>query len=69
MQFGYARVSTREQNTDSPLDALRTARCERVICYRASGKLARRPEWDKPAARSNWLGQLFGGSAPCAPLP
>jgi DNA invertase Pin-like site-specific DNA recombinase len=44
---GYARVSTREQNTDGQLDALRAAQCERVYVDKASGKLARRPEWDR----------------------
>jgi DNA invertase Pin-like site-specific DNA recombinase len=40
-------VSTREQNPDSQLDALHAAGCERVFLDRASGKLARRPEWDR----------------------
>jgi DNA invertase Pin-like site-specific DNA recombinase len=47
MRFGYARVSTRDQNPDSQLDALSTAGCERVFVDRASGKLARRPKWDQ----------------------
>jgi DNA invertase Pin-like site-specific DNA recombinase len=47
MRIGYARVSTREQNMDGQLDALQTAGCERVYVDKASGKLARRPEWDR----------------------
>jgi DNA invertase Pin-like site-specific DNA recombinase len=47
MRFGYARVSTTEQNPDSQLDALRGAGCERVFLDKASGRLTRRPEWDR----------------------
>ncbi|MGH3685698.1 MAG: recombinase family protein [Pseudonocardiaceae bacterium] len=46
-RYGYARVSTRSQTDDSQLDALRAAGCERIWTDTASGKLARRPEWDK----------------------
>lgn len=45
-KIGYVRVSTREQNIDSQLDALRDAGCERVFADKVSGKLARRPQWD-----------------------
>lgn len=47
MRIGYARVSTREQNADGQLDALTAAGCERVFVDTASGKLARRAEWDR----------------------
>ncbi|MGH4010550.1 MAG: recombinase family protein [Pseudonocardiaceae bacterium] len=46
-RYGYARVSTRSQTDDSQLDALRAAGCQRIWTDTASGKLARRPEWDK----------------------
>jgi DNA invertase Pin-like site-specific DNA recombinase len=46
-RYGYARVSTRSQTDDSQLDALTAADCERIWTDTASGKLARRPEWDK----------------------
>lgn len=42
-----ARVSTRSQADDSQLDALTAASCERIWTDTTSGKLARRPEWDK----------------------
>ena len=45
-RYGYARISTRLQRDDSQLDALRAVGCERVWTDAASGKLARRPEWD-----------------------
>ena len=55
MRFGYARVSTREQNLDHQVDALHGAGCAKlhgagcakVFSDKASGKLARRPEWDR----------------------
>ena len=46
-RFGCGRVSTRGQKDDSQIDALTAAGCERIWVDKASGKLARRPEWDK----------------------
>lgn len=45
-RYGYARISTRSQRDDAQLDALAEAGCERVWADTASGRLARRPEWD-----------------------
>ncbi|MGH3537539.1 MAG: recombinase family protein [Pseudonocardiaceae bacterium] len=46
-RYGYARVSTRSQTDDSQLDALRAAGCQRIWTDTTSGRLARRPEWNK----------------------
>ena len=43
---GYARISTRSQRDNSQLDALTDAGCERIWADVASGRLARRPEWN-----------------------
>lgn len=47
MRIGYARVSTRDQNADNQVDALTAAGCERIFVDKASGKLARRADWDR----------------------
>jgi DNA invertase Pin-like site-specific DNA recombinase len=46
-RIGYGRVSTRDQNPDSQHDALAAVGCTRIFVDKASGKLARRPEWDE----------------------
>jgi hypothetical protein len=46
-RIGYGRVSTRDQNPDSQHDALTAAGCEKIFIDKASGKLPRRPEWDR----------------------
>lgn len=48
-RYGYARVSTREQNPDSQLDALTAAGLEpaNIMIEKVSGKLASRPELDQ----------------------
>ncbi len=55
LRFGYARVSTIEQNEDLQQDALQAAGCERVFVDKASGKLEHRPGLDQ------LLGQLRAG--------
>ncbi|MEW8509141.1 MAG: recombinase family protein [Candidatus Thiodiazotropha sp.] len=46
MQFGYARVSTQDQNPDLQLDALKAAGCEEVFQEKVSGRSRARPELD-----------------------
>lgn len=44
MLVGYARVSTRDQNPATQIDALKAAGCERVFTEKASGANRDRPE-------------------------
>jgi len=55
MKIGYARVSTRDQNLNLQMDALKAAGCERVYRDVASGAKAARPALDE------LLGQLRPG--------
>ena len=52
-RYGYARVSTREQNPDSQHDALTAAGIEagNIVIEKISGKLASRPKLDKLLAK------------------
>ena len=47
MKIGYARVSTRDQNLDMQVDALKAAGCERVYQDVASGAKTARPALDE----------------------
>ena len=52
-EYGYARVSSREQNLDRQLDALEAFGLEegRIFADRASGKDFKRPQWRRLARR------------------
>lgn len=52
-RYGYARVSTREQNPDSQWDALTAAGIaeENIVIEKITGKLASRPKLDKLLAK------------------
>jgi DNA invertase Pin-like site-specific DNA recombinase len=43
MKFGYARVSSLEQNLNLQLDALKSAGCAEVVTDEISGTIAERP--------------------------
>lgn len=47
MKFGYARVSTHEQNLDRQLDQLTLEGCNRIYQEKASGTKKDRPELDR----------------------
>ncbi|HSH66698.1 MAG TPA: recombinase family protein, partial [Bacteroidia bacterium] len=43
MKFGYARVSTTDQNLDLQIDALKLAQCDEIITDKISGTKSERP--------------------------
>jgi DNA invertase Pin-like site-specific DNA recombinase len=51
MRYGYARVSTEEQNADLQRDALKLAGCEKIIVEKVSGASAKRPKLEKLLAK------------------
>jgi predicted site-specific integrase-resolvase len=44
MNFGYARVSTKDQNLDLQIDALKKSGCTEVYSEKVSGKKVNRPQ-------------------------
>ncbi len=50
MVYGYARVSTADQNLDRQLDALRKYGIDKLYCEKMSGTKKNRPELDKMLA-------------------
>jgi len=45
--FGYARVSTTDQNLDTQIEALEKAGCHKIFQEKITGTLASRPELDR----------------------
>jgi DNA invertase Pin-like site-specific DNA recombinase len=59
MKFGYARVSTRDQNLEAQLDALNTAGCDKIITEKASGNGCKeRQELDR-LVENLWEGDVL----------
>ena len=47
MEYGYARVSTLDQNASLQMDALKAAGCDKIITDKVSGTSLKRPKLDK----------------------
>ena len=47
MKFGYARVSTSDQDASLQRDSLKAAGCEKIIVDQVSGAAKKRPKLDK----------------------
>ena len=47
MTYGYARVSTADQNLDRQTDALKNYNVDKIFCEKISGTKKNRPELDK----------------------
>ena len=52
MIFGYARVSTDDQNLDAQTDALKAAGVERIFADKISGAGRKRPELESSLTSS-----------------
>ena len=55
MKYGYARVSTEEQNLDMQIDALRKEECERIFAEKITGVAKIKPEFER------MMGELRSG--------
>ena len=65
MKFGYARVSTSDQDAGLQRDSLKAAGCEQIIVDKGSGAAKTRPKLDKLVKSLNegdvqrgWSGHL-----------
>ncbi len=47
MKFGYARVSTKDQNPELQIDALKSAGCDEVFVEKVSGRKAVKPKLEE----------------------
>ena len=71
MVFGYARISTTEQDESLQLDALHAAGCDRLMIDRASGAAApsvrrwRRCSTGSGPATPSWSGGSTASAAAC----
>ena len=61
MLIGYARVSTQDQKPELQLDALASARCEKVFTEKASGAQRDRPQLK---AALDYMRKCFFAPAP-----
>ncbi len=59
MKFGYARVSTKDQNLNLQIEALEKAGCEKIFNEKISGSTKNRPELDKMIAHLRKDDELF----------
>ena len=45
MKYGYARISTKDQNLNMQIDALEQYGCQKIYSEQAKGAKADRPKW------------------------